>query len=420
MVIKRNLLCIKNKEKLELGELLLYEPYKNILRNFVDLATRREAKDFDPVAKVYDGLLSVPTEIKEYYEALLGVTSYYQHSQGGRGKYIEKKIASAFEACSLDIKLSEIPLWLEHPFLHKKKGIFTLNGLNSREKGIIRKISWDWIGDKDESTDVGTLLKKEKTVVLAEIKNRVDSGGSAARREIWTSQKFGVIIDYLLKNTKLYRKNNKKFSLAELFNFFGFKNLELYIGVLFDKGDKPATIEADRKNGFYSSSKEGFLYLISKIKSNEGSKILKEDSEKLKIEFSLPSLSLNVKIEALYGDNVTLKLFRKNLPLADLLLLKYDDIWLSQLIAIDERTLLLKYNKNFLIILKELLKGNRELREKYDKLINSEGGEKELVEITNYLLSKYSNFFSDELVPKGKDKDEYLGDIIQVLSASEA
>ena len=127
MIKLRNLLCIKQKGKLEIGQLLLYEPYKNILHNLVELATEIEAKDFDPVAKVYDGLVSAPSEIKEYYEALLGITSYYQHSQGGRGKYIEKKIASAFHSCSLDIKLSELPLWLQHPELHKRKGIFTLN-----------------------------------------------------------------------------------------------------------------------------------------------------------------------------------------------------------------------------------------------------------------------------------------------------
>ena len=162
MIIKRNLLCIKQKEKLELGELLLYEPYKNILQNFEELATKMEAKDFDPVAKVYDGLLSVPAEIKDYYEALLGVTSYYQHSQGGRGRYIEKKIASTFESCSLDIRLSELPFWIEYPALHKKKGIFTLNGLTTEEKRIIRKIPWDWIGERDESTDVGTIIRNEK------------------------------------------------------------------------------------------------------------------------------------------------------------------------------------------------------------------------------------------------------------------
>jgi hypothetical protein len=420
MITKRNLLCIKKKEKLELGELLLYEPYKNILQNFIDLATRREAKDFDPVAKVYDGLLSVPTEIKEYYEALLGITSYYQHSQGGRGKYIEKKIASAFESCSLDIKLSELPLWLEYPALHKKKGIFTLNGLTTREKEMIRRMPWDWIGNRDENTDVGTVLKEEKTMVLAEVKNRVDSGGSAARREIWTSQKFGIIVDYLIRNEKIYKKDDKEFSLAELFKFFNLENLELYIGVLFDKGDRPATIEADRRNGFYSSSKEGFLYLRNEVKTHKEIKILNEDSENLKIELLLPNSSLNLKIEALYGDDVTLKLFRKESPVSDLLLLKYDDIWLSQLITIDERASLLKNNKNFLIILKDLLKRNKELRDKYNKLINSGGREKELNEITTYLLSKYSDLFDDILVPNGKEKDEYLGDIIQVLCASEA
>lgn len=420
MIIKRNLLCIKKKEKLELGELLLYEPYKNILQNFVDLATRLEAKDFDPVAKVYHGIISAPSEIRNYYESLLGVTSYYQASKGGRGRYIEKKIASAFESCSLDIKLSELPLWLEYPALHKKKGIFTLNGLTAQEKEIIRRMPWDWIGNKDESTDVGTVLKNEKTMVLAEVKNRVDSGGSAARREIWTSQKFGIIVDYLLRNEKIYRKDNKEFSLAELLKFFNLEGLELYIGVLFDKGDRPATIEADRRNGFYSSSKEGFLYLRNKIKAHKEIKILNEDSENLKIELLLLNSSLNLKIEALYGDDVTLKLFRKKSPVSDLLLLKYDDIWLSQLITIDERTFLLKNNKNFLIILKDLLKRSRKLRDKYNKLINSEGAEKELNEITTYLLSKYSDLFNETLAPKEKEKDEYLGDIIQVLCASEA
>jgi hypothetical protein len=129
MITKRNLLCVKAKENLDLGQILLYEPYKNILINFKELCINVNAKDFDPVAKVYDGLLSVPSEIKEYYEALLGVTSYYHHSQGGRGKYIEKKIASSFENCSLDIVLSKFPFWLENPVLHKKKGIFTQQGL---------------------------------------------------------------------------------------------------------------------------------------------------------------------------------------------------------------------------------------------------------------------------------------------------
>jgi len=419
-VKRRNLLCVKQKENLQLGELLLYEPYKNILQNFIELAIKVEAKDFDPVAKVYDGLLSVPREIKEYYEALLGITSYYQASKGGRGRYIEKKIASTFESCSLDIKLSELPLWLEHPVLHKKKGIFRLNGLTSEEKGIIRRMLWDWIGDRDESTDVGTILRTEKTLVLAEVKNRVDSGGSAARREIWTSQKFGIIVDYLLENEKVYKRDNKEFSLSELLRFFTLENLELYIGVLFDKGDSPATIEADKRNGFYSSSKEGFMYLRNKIKARKEIKIFNEDLENLRVEFLLPIPPLKVKIEALYGDNVTLKLFRKPSPVSDLLLLSYDDMWLSQLIAIDERASLLKHGKNYLAIFKDLLRRDRELRTYYDRLILSGNNEAELNELINYLLGKYQGLFEDSLKPSNKARDEYLADVIQVLCASEA
>ena len=419
MIIKRNLLCVKQKEKLDLGELLLYGPYKNILQNFVDLATRKEAKDFDPVAKVYDGLLSVPSEMKEYYEALLGVTSYYQHSQGGRGRYIEKKIASAFESCSLDIKLSEFPLWLESPVLHKMKGIFTLNGLNTEEKRKIRQTPWDWVGDRDESTDVGSLLRKERTVVLVEIKNRVDSGGSAARREIWTSQKFGIIVDYLLKNEKIYKKNGKKFSLSDLLKFFNFDTLELYIGVLFDKGDRPATIQADKRNGFYSSSKEGFAYLRNKIKTYKKIKILSQDLEHLKIQILLPN-SLKLKVGALYGNDITLNLFRKRSPVSDLLLLRYDDIWLSQLITIDERSFLLKYNKNFSTIFRDLLKRDRNLREKYDKLIISECRKREIEQITEYLLSEHSKIFDKRLTPKIRERRGYLADVIQVLSAADA
>jgi len=130
--------------------------------------------------------------------------------------------------------------------------------------------------------------------------------------------------------------------LSELLKFFDFDTLELYIGVLFDKGDRPATIEADRRNGFYSSSKEGFAYLRNKIKAYKEIKILNEDLENLKIQILLPN-SLKLKVGALYGNDITLKLFRERLPVSDLLLLKYDDMWLSQLVAIDERSFLLKY-----------------------------------------------------------------------------
>jgi len=420
MITKRNLLCVKVKENLDLGQILLYEPYKNILVNFKELCIDINAKDFDPVAKVYDGLLSVPSEIREYYEALLGVTSYYQHSQGGRGKYIEKKIASSFETCSLDIELSKFPFWLEYPSLYKKRGIFTQQGLSSDEKKILRTIEWDWLGDRDVSTDVGSIIQDEKTIVLVELKNRVDTGGTAGRREIWTSEKFGIFVEYLKSNKKLFRKSHKEFSLAELLENFGIKNFEIYVGVLFDTGDNPATVQSDKTNGFYSSSKQGFEYLQNLIKQSPTIKIINEDPDNLQMELSLSYSSLKVRIGALYGNEITLKLFRKSFPVSDLLLLKYDDMWLSQLITIDERTMLLKYHKNFTTTFLDLLNRDRDLRIKYDALVNSECGETELNAIVSYLLNKYSHIFEDKMLPAGKNKAEYLADVIQFLCAAEA
>jgi len=420
MITKRNLLCVKVKNRLELGQILLYEPYKNILINFKKLCIDVKAKDFDPVAKVYDGLLSVPAEIRGYYEALLGVTSYYQHSQGGRGKYIEKKIASSFETCSLNIEISKLALWLEYPDLYKKMSIFTEQGLSQEEKRILRTSDWDWIGDEDVDVDLGSIIKDENTIVLIEIKNRVDTGGTAGRREIWTSQKFGIFVNYLDSNKKLFRKKDEEFSFTELLESFGIKNFELYIGVLFNKGDNPATIETDKIHGFYSSSKHGFEYLKNLIKQSSTICIEKEDSEHLQMELSLTYSNLIVKIGALYGNDITSRLFRKNWPVSELLLLQYDDIWLSQLITIDERAILLEKGRNYMTVFLDLLKRDRDLRIMYDDLINLECNETNLDKIINYLFDKYSANFENRLLPAGKDKEGYLADVIQVLCACES
>lgn len=423
-VIKRNLLCIKKKENLDLGHLLLYKPYKNILSNFLELAIKKEAKDFDPVAKVYHGLLSAPPEIRDYYEALLGVTSYYQASKGGRGRYIEKKLASSFEFCSLDIKLSEVPLWLTHPNLHKKRGIFTQQGLSPSEKSLIRAFHWDWVGKKDEETDLGSVIKDEKTMVLMEIKNRVDSGGTSARREIWTSQKLGVIFDYLIENKKTYRKHelgaSDEFTFAEMLMHFDIRCLEMYIGILFDITDAPATIETDKSNGFYSSSKEGFNYLLNKIKGSREFNIIRVDDEKLIMEIEYNPSRMKIICGALYGDDVTEKLFRQRIPVSDLLLLRYDDMWLSQLIAISERESLLKFGRNYTTIFNEIIQRDWDARRLYDEFIALEGPEESLKNLANFLLDKYTNNFSTELCSSSRHRDEYLGDVIQFLGAAEA
>jgi hypothetical protein len=176
--------------------------------------------------------------------------------------------------------------------LHKKKGIFTLQGLSLEEKRIIRTIEWDWMDNRDVITVLGNIIPAEHSMVLMEIKNRVDSGGVAARREIWTSEKFGIFIDYLISDKKLFRKKDKSFSLAQWLEHFRIKCLELYVGVLFDKGDNPAILETDKSNGFYSSSKQGFEYLKNIIRRSPSVRIIADDHEKLQMELKLSDSEL--------------------------------------------------------------------------------------------------------------------------------
>jgi dTDP-4-dehydrorhamnose reductase len=96
-------------------------------------------------------------------------------------------------------------------------------------------------------------------------------------------------------------------------------------------------------------------------------------------------------------------------------------MWLSQLIAIDERTILLKYGKNFTTTFLDLLKRDKNLRVRYNNLIKSECKEKELNKIISYLLSKYHSILkSNDIIPDKKDKAQYLADVIQFLCATDA
>jgi len=419
--IKRNLLCLKKKENLDLGHLLLYEPYKNMISKFVELATNLKAIEFDPVSRAFSGLESVSEDIKHYYESLLGITSYFQASKGGRGRYIEKKISSVMDTCSLDIKLSELPLWFTYPNLHRKRGILTLSGLTNDEKSKLRRIDWDWIGDSDEKTDLGSLLKDKKTFILIELKNRVDSGGTAARREIWT-KKFRTILNLLSKtNSKLYMKDNKQFSFIELINYFRLTNIEIYIGILFNVDGTVANKQGDREKGFYSSNVEGYRDLRRQMDSLDNIEIKEESNESLSVTICIKDFEeILIKFGVLYGNEVPKSLFRKEYSILDLLILRYDDIWLSQLTVINERTFLLKFGTNYISIFRDIVRRDSEIRKLYDNFITSEGTNESLNDLMNYLMKNYHNNFHDHLYPTQRQRNEYLADVIQILATSEA
>jgi hypothetical protein len=231
--------------------------------------------------------------------------------------------------------------------------------LSSEEKSILRRTEWDWLGSKEdeETIDLGNIFKE--SVVFVELKNRVDLGGTAARREIW-NKKFKTFLA-LISNTqkKLYRKNSYTFSLIELFKYFGIKYIELYIGILFDVEGRPATRQSDKEWGFYSSSEEGYRDLKSSINSLPNVQIINENPSNLTLEIYIKGFEdISIKFSSVYGNEIPKALFKKEYSISDLLILRYDDIWLGQLTAISERASLLKFQENIALIIKSILKSD--------------------------------------------------------------
>lgn len=108
------------------------------------------------------------------------------------------------------------------------------------------------------------------------------------------------------------------------------------------------------------------------------------------------------------------------MPVSDLLVLKYDDIRLSQLIAIAERANLLRNGFNLVTTFRELLSRDWELRKLYDNLIESEGMEETLQAVVGYLLRNYNEYFPQQLCPGLTHRDEYLSDLVQFLGTVDA
>lgn len=62
---------------------------------------------------------------------------------------------------------------------------------------------------KDEVVDLCNILKEENKISFMELKNRIDSGGTAARREIYNT-KFRAILNNLFIDEKLIPKDRIK------------------------------------------------------------------------------------------------------------------------------------------------------------------------------------------------------------------
>jgi hypothetical protein len=82
-------------------------------------------------------------------------------------------------------------------------------------------------------------------LVFLEIKNRVDSGGTAAREEA-LAKKFLKLAEIIQNGVTVYTGDGVDMDIAQAFLSLGIKKLEMHAGFLFNVNGSEASIEDDR------------------------------------------------------------------------------------------------------------------------------------------------------------------------------
>ena len=173
-----------------------------------------------------------------------------------------------------------------------------------------------------------------------ELKNRVDSGGTAAREEA-LSKKFFSLCRIIENGEKIFVYHGKEYDFGELLSILGINRVEMCLGLLFNTSGEEATIDADKSKGFYSSSKTHMKNYADE--QHPTVKVLFDES-KLSLFFKTDVLS--VFIDMVYGSEViqrfTSKQHRLSKLMENVFSKSWDDIWLAFNIAISERAMLLR------------------------------------------------------------------------------
>jgi hypothetical protein len=300
------------------------------------------------------------------------VTSYFWGSKGGRGALIEKIMAAAAGTTAANgILLSKIPEWI------------------ASIKGIDEIKQWKATGS-DPKLKFDLLNVIGDRAVFLEIKNRVDSGGTAAREEA-LAKKFLRIAEMIQNGVPVYSGDGVDMDIAQTFLGLGIKKFEMHAGFLFNSKGEEASIEDDRSKGFYGQSKR-LLEEYFKKHNNRYSVKLAYDASAQKLSFEKDGLA--VTVDLLYGSNVTKNFTHEQLDLGKVMnkvfRKKWDDIWLSVNMAIAQRTLLLEYGNNIINEINQALtKGaDPNFISAYDKFVATPEDTSSLTECVRILKQK--------------------------------
>ncbi|HCG76825.1 TPA: hypothetical protein DEW49_02825 [bacterium] len=402
--MRKLLICTEPKNEIEKG---LKRMYLKRVREMFKKTLSMESI-FNIFDEVFHGLSQaslVSENLHSFYESLLTITSYYQHSQAGRGSLVAKLLEDlgTSEKMEFEFALMKLPQLLGQTIKIEE------SGLTKQKFDIINK--------------------SNENLVFCELKMKVYSGCTAGRIELM--EKFN-------KFTKLIIGNQ---SFRNCIKNGGIKNIFLIGGILFDIQGTPATAQKDEEWGIcYNGLLRGKNDIIKTLKDKNIQYMI--DDKKIPekaflIEFEIDEIKVN--IIAVYGNEVIKSLFvgkqkydiehfRKQL--GNML---YDDLWLGQIITISERAVLdqnFKKNKNLNNYVISILKNNGMLLEvnKFRLSRNNETLEKVTLKIIEMVKDYDKNLSEISPIPaeiiiksSGEDYDikDYVADIIQFLSCKD-
>jgi len=410
---------LKKYDTLSTEEKTLYRSYKNRVVNLVEYARDPARAEWSFPFEIFHNLTPqsfASNELYGFYRALFDVTSYYQHNTAGIAKFGNEIISKLGPSDNLvtELHLAKLP------------------------SKIFGDASYSWIGTKDDDVTTDVVNMADNSLIFAEFKFRVDSGCTAGRREVWET-KFLKIIQHLVTGKKIYSRGNSQYSLRDLLVHFGITSIELYIAILFDIKGELATVSEDRKFICYGGMEESYERVKNYLKENgikfKEIKPSDPETEAFLLKFNIDGLS--VKVGAKYANSAIDSLFKGRG--ADLSTIRqtiqaliYDDLWLSQLISLSERAILLPYQVNYLHIIERALEEKPHIKNKalQFKELRYEN-ETQALEVLNEICKDISKIYSAKFrkLPtpvmvslmqafgQRYDITDYIGDIFQIVLA---
>ena len=404
MKIRKFLICTEPRNDIEAGLKRMY------LRRIQEMFKKTLSMEstFNIFDEIFHGLSQasrVSENLYSFYESLLTITSYYQHSQAGRGSLVAKLLE--------DLGYSE-KMKFEFPLM--KLPQFLGENVNLEESELTK-----------QKFDI--IIKNEDNLSFCELKMKVYSGCTAGRIELM--EKFN-------KFTKLIIGQQ---SFRNCIKNSGIKNVFLIGGILFDIQGETATLQKDEEWGIcYNGLIRGKNDIIKTLKDKNIQYEIDEEKRPEKaflINFVIDRI--NVNIIAVYGNEVIKTLFvgkqkydigHFKKQLEEML---YDDLWLGQIITMSERAVLdknFKRNKRLNNYVISILNNNEMLSEVRKFVLNR--NDKTLEEVTLKLIEMIKIYDVKlleirptlaEIIIKSSEETydikDYVADIIQFLSCKD-